>query len=1345
MELPKERTSLAHDAGPETARCPYRMRFLELANQAGFQPDPLLPKFSIRHEDHLSRLNKLGEAEARRICTKGLRDGPWLRRLKQSKTQKQEALLNVIGSALRKQIEEGDGVGLAPCLLKIGRDILDTKNLTGEGIPVSDLLSTAISRHNESMMALLASCATTEDLVVALITAITTDNIHTVQMLLEFGADPNLLDRDAEDRLLDDVEKVRTILRAPIPLSKDTIKSWLSKPSLQRRPETLSLLLRCLEDKQYDRTDGLCRAIHEADQKGFLSILDATWHWNPPDLGIMFNAIIAAARLKSETAIFMAEAVTCLTMSDRQRKERGAASLAVTPLLETSAPGVRREVVTNPTDIGVKSQCLGNDSPSTVLSKEHVGLMLTALVTVLNEQASLQDTGNKVLGLAIESENVTLLRILLRYPIAVETVDAAFPLLRSISKEARLAMTKLLLTKNLSPETVQRALREAVCDYSNNRDETLIEALLVQDTEIWVDLSSVLLVFHRDDLNVFRKVIRRLQLAIPTKPLLDRIISMEVRSRRLEFMKAISGQEIAVRILLPHLSQVLRLVFEEPELDVPLLNSLSRCWGLSQVQVDTDIIVPAMTLPGSRVLEAVLCRRKLPRFTINRCLRTAIAHPFEDDRVRAERIELLLSHAQDDFGFGSEYLRMHLKNCFRANNACGRYWPIPTLQSLLEIELIFNEDFGDCLQMASAVHAHTILKMLLDQRPPTQLVDKALLETISFICDDDIGTLILFTGAEPSEIALSEALDIASRRGLESACQELLKAGADVNHHNGKCIRFAIFGCNLSLLETLITYCPLKHEAVEAIWNYLGPFSSSDAKKMALARVMIQRRAWRLCVLDERLKAAVMCDDLELCQLLFEFRVQQERCREGSPCRPVEVIDDLGLEKGTQKALSIFEEAVEIAATERKANIFCLLLERGVPSALGISQLAEHIVDGPESMLRAVQQNTPYCMFYDGFKEAFVRLAGAGRAKACQLLLLFDESRGNHFLRHIMDYTPAPSYEAWQAVWKSFTGRKIDECTMIDVLRVLMKTGICGDRNTISLKLESLIRLKRPCVKLLELLVENGATVWEDEVCYGITATRARYPELLSILLRRLSKDRKKAATVCFSQFMKDIYERPYRLWGVNDVSSDIKMLRVLLQNGVSMEAARDALTQVTSPHNHNRRDYISIAALLIEKPGILVDQQGWTPLSSICSRGDIEMCKRALKHPLCRSYRLQPILDWFTGWQWSHSHNYPTEHSLISIFDELIARYRFDAPLFSPNEILHILWNSVTHEHWKVPSQILAHVLSMAVVQDDAWYLNEYRTFVFTELSSTNAKFSDESMGLLMRWMKIGKDDDAE
>jgi hypothetical protein len=347
MELPKERTSLAHDVGPETARCPYRMRFLELANQAGFLPDPLLPKFSIRHgilEGYLSRSNKLDKAEARRTCTKGLQDRPWLRRLKQSKKQKQEALLNVIGSALRKQIEEGDGVGLAPYLLKIGRDILDTKNPIGEGVPISNLLRAAISHHNESMMALLASCATTEDLVVALITAIKTDNINTVPMLLEFGADPNLLDRDAKDRLLDDVEKVRTILRAPIPLSKDTIKSWLSTPSLQRRPETLSLLLRCLEDQQYDRTDGLCRAIHEADQKGLLSILDATWHWDLPDLGIVFNAIIAAARLKPETAIFMAEALACLTMSDRRRMEGGAASLAMTPILEMSATGVCRKV-----------------------------------------------------------------------------------------------------------------------------------------------------------------------------------------------------------------------------------------------------------------------------------------------------------------------------------------------------------------------------------------------------------------------------------------------------------------------------------------------------------------------------------------------------------------------------------------------------------------------------------------------------------------------------------------------------------------------------------------------------------------------------------------------------------------------------------------------------------------------------------------------------------------------------------------------------------------------------------------------------------------------------------------
>jgi hypothetical protein len=514
---------------------------------------------------------------------------------------------------------------------------------------------------------------------------------------------------------------------------------------------------------------------------------------------------------------------------------------------------------------------------------------------------------------------------------------------------------------------------------------------------------------------------------------------------------------------------------------------------------------------------------------------------------------------------------------------------------------------------------------------------------------------------------------------------------------------------------------------------------------MTLARVMLQKRAWRLCVLDERLKAAVRCDDFELCRLFFKYRAQQEPCQTGSPCRPVEVTEAMGPEKDAQKALSTFGDAVKIAATERKANIFCLLLERGVPSPLEISQLVEHIADGPESMLRAVQQNTPHREFSDGFKAAFVRLAGAGRAKACQLLLSFSESRVNHFLRHTVDYTsptwnPA-SYQAWRAVWRSFSERKIDECTTVDVLRVLLKAGISRDHHMLSSELSTLIRLRSPWVKLLELLVENGATTWEDEVCYGITAARALYPELLSILLQRRSKDRGEVATICFSQFMKDIEEKPYSHPNPADGDSfDIKILRVLLQNGVSAEAAQDALTQVTSPHNHTRHDYILITGLLIEEPGILIEQQGWTPLSSICSRGDIEMCKRALKHPLSQSYRLRPILDWFIGWQWGYSHDYPTEYSLLSIFDELIAPFRSDDSLFSRNEILEILRGPRTHGQWRAPSRILARILSLTAAEYDRWHLNEYRTFIFTELSSTNPKFSDESMRLLMRWMKIGK-----
>ena len=116
---------------------------------------------------------------------------------------------------------------------------------------------------------------------------------------------------------------------------------------------------------------------------------------------------------------------------------------------------------------------------------------------------------------------------------------------------------------------------------------------------------------------------------------------------------------------------------------------------------------------------------------------------------------------------------------------------------------------------------------------------------------------------------------------------------------------------------------------------------------------------------------------------------------------------------------------------------------------------------------------------FHGYNPEWI-YAGAGRAKACQLLLLFDENRENHSLRHIVDLTPPTwyqaSYRARQAVWKSFHDRKIDECTAVGVLRVLMKTGICSHRRMLSSMLESLIHLRSPCVKLLELLVNNGAT-----------------------------------------------------------------------------------------------------------------------------------------------------------------------------------------------------------------------------------------------------------------------------
>jgi hypothetical protein len=76
---------------------------------------------------------------------------------------------------------------------------------------------------------------------------------------------------------------------------------------------------------------------------------------------------------------------------------------------------------------------------------------------------------------------------------------------------------------------------------------------------------------------------------------------------------------------------------------------------------------------------------------------------------------------------------------------------------------------------------------------------------------------------------------------------------------------------------------------------------------------------------------------------------------------------------------------------------------------------------------------------------------------------------------------------------------------------------------------------------------------------------------------------------------MKAIDEEPYSHPHPEDGDSfDVKVLRVLLQNGVSIEVARYASTQVTSPHNHSRYDYISVTGLLIEKPGILTDQQGW-------------------------------------------------------------------------------------------------------------------------------------------------------
>ena len=762
-------------------------------------------------------------------------------------------------AAISEAVSQNERAGVVQALLRKAGKSSTVKNLsTRQDLREqrSKLLQKAVSLDNSSSVWLLLPETAFQHRNESLALALNTQKQQVIEKLLQYEADPNHCSSTfLQAAGQGDHAVVGLLLRAPVSLKASVLNEGLVQAVRSGSLQTVSYIAQNarLEEQseskaveeavRMHRSDILCTILLHTKslRPGFLDRLvrvafDAE-NTAAPVRATILESLFYAGASGNDSASALASAVgqnasdlidlflkhgvdvnwdksasvrrgasqgrleVVRTLSRDGRLSAQNASHAVAELPSNVPSATRYQILETLLQAGAHGDAINRALETAVQMGEE-----TTIELLRSSGASVNHENGATLVDAIKLGRVSSVKLLLRGPVDLSTLRAAFPYLRSADKITRRRMTKLLLKSNASGEVLDVALRDAVCDQSEERDPELINILIQGGSDpTFNNAHSLRQTIDMCDPQLFKDLLKcPAQVSSGTvSSLVTKIAQMEASDSRLLMMRYAIEAEADTRSI----SNALCFELSHGEADSAFISLLVSRGSPDVNDHDGRALVLAATKHDLRLLSLLNGSPNISRQTTRKALVEMLVVPTYSDDQKASRAKILLTPRRTS-DVTTKAFTTYVQYC-RASLRSGRSWPLETFGVLLEAGADTNSDHGQIIVDLITAGCVPLLGLLLRFRPKQDCLDRALLKTLEMpakIDRDEACTMIL--ESKPSVLAASKTLVKASRLSLASLCKDLLHYGALCDHEDYSAVRIASAAGDLDVLNVFLASSP---------------------------------------------------------------------------------------------------------------------------------------------------------------------------------------------------------------------------------------------------------------------------------------------------------------------------------------------------------------------------------------------------------------------------------------------------------------------------------------------------------------------------------------------------------
>jgi ankyrin repeat protein len=704
--------------------------------------------------------------------------------------------------ALKEVVKQNGSAGVAEALVDLGGNIGSvqrTERIAQQDAERSALLMTAAAKSNTDLVRLLAPKTTQCGRNDALKQAVSARNLDIMQILLEYGADPNHCENSfGRACLAGDEDLVSLFLRAPAPrpLLNSTITVNLLSAVNSGSVRTVSLLALSGADCSHGQAAALHRAIELLQPRFVLAII----------LGVvkpsqqLLDAAVSAAYNVSEAATQVKKIfIETLLCAGAQGNETAAVLVhcvkrceinlvnllvghgtstnfnngqAVSAAVKGGRLDVLRLLLGNGLLAGHHASRAFSEIPLP-LERDTRYDMMKALINagacgpplheeliravtesddrlidlLLLGQASVDYQDGAALRIAVQKEQIGLVSKLMSKNPDENSLRKVFPSIRTCStKFGRLQLTQIFLRAGIKGKAVDVGLRDAIRDQSDLRDNALINLLSKGGADANFNQGEGLAFsVDRGDIEIVQSLLLGLTDLSTISAQIPRAMNVRPVLRRYQILVALI-EKLSEQSDAPAEKVHMALVdaIEENPIDVELLGLLLGK-GRADINYDSgEALRKALKQADISVVEAML---KLPDGfppsvlrleTISSALSTVIDLP-SSNLQRLPKLRAIVRKGSERNTLSDTLSKALIWEIERHTvNAVSESWPsADVLGILLKAGADVNDDSGRSIVLATEAAALPILKILLKHEPKSSVVDAAMSRIVRLTKPDD--------------------------------------------------------------------------------------------------------------------------------------------------------------------------------------------------------------------------------------------------------------------------------------------------------------------------------------------------------------------------------------------------------------------------------------------------------------------------------------------------------------------------------------------------------------------------------------------------------------------------------